>query len=659
MRWYCPCDLYPHLRASGNWHERITAPENVALVTQSTTGGIVERPTTDQAPLASTRRARAPGTSQPVLVLFNPAARMALAGEIVAATIRDTLGEHGVACAIVETTSEVDVSTRAAAAAATSEFSAVVAAGGDGTVHAVARGLLRGLAPDKDPVVLGILPLGTMNNIAHSLGIPEPLDAACEVLAHARPRLMDVGSADGHLFIEVAGMGVEARLVAHSESIKGRLLRSPSTLLEMVGILRRFRPARVVLDLDGQRLTLRALQVTVCNTPRYGLSFAAAPDARMDDGWLDVVVYEGYRVWALARRYWRMLGGGRDSTPGVRHLWAREVRVAPHGATWPVHTDGTRSGTTPVTVRVLPGALQVIAPPAPDDGRHGGLTPPEVWLRAAVPPATTVAAQAALAAATHTGETLAASAENLLQSLEARTDEARAAVGVVPSRRGARRARVLRLAYLGGLAGSLALTYAVHRANVLPGDLRLTRAMQRHRTVARDRFWRAVAAPGFPELSTPLVALTAAGFWGLRLRLEALFMVLASGTNAANWLIKRLVRRERPDIHMVHVAKVINEPGFPSGHVMHYLSFYGFLAAAALANLRPSRLRRTVVATCLAMVGLVGPSRVYLGAHWPSDVAAGYLYGGLYLGGLLELYARAKQRQAAKLHPGPGVGDVR
>ena len=234
----------------------------------------------------------------------------------------------------------------------------------------------------------------------------------------------------------------------------------------------------------------------------------------------------------------------------------------------------------------------------------------------------------------------------LPQALEARSDEARAAVGVEPPRRSARRARALRLVYLAGLAGSLALTYAVRRANLLPGDLRLTRALQRRRSPLADRFWSTVAAPGFPEYSTPLVAVAAVGFLALRLRTEAIFMLLASGTNAANWAIKRLVRRERPTAQHVRVAKVINEPGFPSGHVMHYLSFYGFLAAAALANLRPSRLRRAIVGVCLAMIGLVGPSRVYLGAHWPSDVAAGYLYGGLYLGGLLEVYARVKQRQS-------------
>jgi undecaprenyl-diphosphatase len=585
----------------------------------------------------------------PVLVVFNPDARAAQGGVVDAAAIEWQLHRVGVDCAVVRAASEEEARHRTAAAAGTGTWRAVVAAGGDGTVHAVAEGLLIAQAASRAgdgviqpaparPAVLGILPLGTMNNLANSLGIPDDLAAACAVLARAEPRPLDIGQIDGrYVFLEEAGAGLEAALCPCAEALKGRILVDPRAAMEALRILRSFRPVRVALDLDGRRLRLRALQVSICNAPRYGMAFAAAPDARMDDGWLDVLVSERFSRWELVRHYVSIMGGRRDLRARIRRLRARCVSIAPIGTTWDVHADGQRVTHTPAVATILPGALRVLAPapPGPDapPRDEGGAL--GTLLRAATPP------NAALA-----GETLVASTEQVRQALAGASDEARRAIGVEPPQRSARRAQVLRLGYLVALVWGIATTIAVRRTGILPGDLRFTRAVQRRRSRAWDRFWSAVAAPGFPRLSAPLVAVAAVTFWALRLRLEAAFTILASGTNVANWLVKRLVGRERPTRDMVHVARVINEPGFPSGHVMHYVSFYGFLAAAALANLRPSHLRRALVGACAALIGLVGPSRVYLGAHWPSDVAAGYLFGGLYLGGLLEAYARIKRRRA-------------
>ncbi len=87
----------------------------------------------------------------------------------------------------------------------------------------------------------------------------------------------------------------------------------------------------------------------------------------------------------------------------------------------------------------------------------------------------------------------------------------------------------------------------------------------------------------------------------------------------------------------VRVLRLIKEPSFPSGHVMFYMSAFGFLKAAALATLWPSALRRAIVAVGSALIGLVGASRIYLGAHWPSDVS---VWRSLPRRGARTLYAR-------------------
>jgi undecaprenyl-diphosphatase len=220
---------------------------------------------------------------------------------------------------------------------------------------------------------------------------------------------------------------------------------------------------------------------------------------------------------------------------------------------------------------------------------------------------------------------------------------------VQPPRRAVRRLAALRTLYVAGLAVGIGASVAARRTHILPGDLRLVRLIQGRQTRAKDRFWTVVAEPGFPPWSVFGVVAPAALFWRKGLRLEAACMVASSGADGVNFVLKRVIRRERPAVdELVRVARVIREPSFPSGHVMHYVATFGFLSAAALANLKPSPTRVAIVGGCAGATALVGPSRVYLGAHWPSDVGAGYLFGGLYLAGLLEAYTALKRRQAAR-----------
>lgn len=83
---------------------------------------------------------------------------------------------------------------------------------------------------------------------------------------------------------------------------------------------------------------------------------------------------------------------------------------------------------------------------------------------------------------------------------------------------------------------------------------------------------------------------------------------------------------------------------------MYYTNFYGLLIYLLATNWRSGRIRNTLIGICTMLIGTIGPSRIYLGAHWPSDVAAGYIYGGLWFSGVMALYLRVK----AWLHPFKG-----
>src|SRR6266567_2088759 len=220
----------------------------------------------------------------------------------------------------------------------------------------------------------------------------------------------------------------------------------------------------------------------------------------------------------------------------------------------------------------------------------------------------------------------------------------------VSGRRAVSRGTIFLAFYAWLLSGALMVSIIARYTQFFPGDMGITAALQKQRHPWIRRFMIAISEIGFPTLSIPLTIGVAGIFLGLRFRLEAIFILLTTSSNLLNALVKRLIKRPRPTKELVTVARVINEPSFPSGHVMHYTNFFGLLIYLLATNWRSGRLRNILIAICTALIVFIGPSRVYLGAHWPSDVMAGYIYGGLWFGGIMALYLRIK----SWIHPPKG-----
>jgi YegS/Rv2252/BmrU family lipid kinase len=229
----------------------------------------------------------------------------------------------------------------------------VIAAGGDGTVHAVASGLV-GTAS-----VLGIIPTGTLNNLARSLQIPDTIPAACRAIATGETRAIDVGMINEHVFLEVAGVGLEARLAPAGEEIK-----HPGILSINHGILRAlktffgFKAVRMKIAVDdGTPRSYRTFQVTICNASSYALHLQLAPHILMDDGLLDVVVYQELSKFAYLRHVLSMRLR-RPHSPTIKHLRVRSLRVI-SDVPVEIHADGEPGGFTPAKITVLPAALRI------------------------------------------------------------------------------------------------------------------------------------------------------------------------------------------------------------------------------------------------------------------------------------------------------------
>ncbi|OYT72806.1 MAG: hypothetical protein CFK52_04120 [Chloracidobacterium sp. CP2_5A] len=162
-------------------------------------------------------------------------------------------------------------------------------------------------------------------------------------------------------------------------------------------------------------------------------------------------------------------------------------------------------------------------------------------------------------------------------------------------------------------------------------EVTLTRSVQRQAWLCLPL--QAISWPGNSVLAQGSCLLLACGLlarhgWAQEARALAYVGVGAFLWNIA---LKALVGRSRPTGEIVQLHVAANGWSFPSGHVMFYTAFYGGMALFAQSKLSPSVKRASLIALCATLVGLAGVSRVFLGAHWPTDVAAGYGYGLAWL----------------------------
>lgn len=230
--------------------------------------------------------------------------------------------------------------------------SRVIVAGGDGTLHAAVQELA------KTDVALGILPQGTANNFATALRLPMDLPSAFKVIAGGEVCSVSLGEAGGEYFSEAAGIGVFAEALALTNNW-GKTKNLTLMARALVRLMVSNRPYEVSMVLDGERRIETAFNVTVANSFCFGANLPIAPQARLTDEHLDVVVIEplNRREWLP---YYRAI---RSQThmdlPKVQMLQAQSVRLESRGKER-VHVDDRTHKQTPVEIRIVPRALNVI-----------------------------------------------------------------------------------------------------------------------------------------------------------------------------------------------------------------------------------------------------------------------------------------------------------
>jgi diacylglycerol kinase (ATP) len=237
------------------------------------------------------------------------------------------------------------------------------AMGGDGTFQALAN------AAFGADVLLGVFPVGGGNDFAAGLGLPgEPLKAAAAAL-QGTPRLIDLvraRTADGRtrLYLGGGGVGLDAEAARYASGIyrrfPGRVRYIAAALRALAGYL----PLDVQIDFPGSDLPplkAKALLAAALNSPTYGAGLRLAPDARLDDGSLHVVLIEDLSVLEVLLLLPRLMRTGELRTPHVKRWRVQRLRLTTDRPSV-FHGDGEILGPTPVEVEVVPGAIRVLAP---------------------------------------------------------------------------------------------------------------------------------------------------------------------------------------------------------------------------------------------------------------------------------------------------------
>lgn len=294
------------------------------------------------------------------LLIYNPASG--------ASHPEDTLSSLQVALdpMVVETVvTQAKGDARSAAARAVrnpGKFDSILIAGGDGTVNEVVNGLLGDSVNRPSALPIGIIPHGTQNVLAGELDIPhQDLEKMHELFSRGKTREIDVGLAGDHYFTLMAGFGFDAAVIRDVARPIKQLIGPGAYMIASLGALAKYTSTYVTLTVDEEVHQTNAYLIIVANAASYGYKhIKLTPFATMDDGWLDICVFEraitdkvGFitQIMAvLARRHLR--------DPRVRYFRGRKISIQSEPEVMG-QLDGDPFKSTPLSIEVIPSALSV------------------------------------------------------------------------------------------------------------------------------------------------------------------------------------------------------------------------------------------------------------------------------------------------------------
>lgn len=291
-----------------------------------------------------------------IFIVLNP-----VAGGCEVEHVKQTLKQHcdtlGIACDIYETTGNEDLPA-IVRQAREQDYKSVIAAGGDGTVSAVASELVH------SPVSLGIIPVGTANLLARELNIPLELEAACRLAVKGGTiRKIDAMQAGNQILFSHISLGSYSRIAERTSATAKRYFRQLAyvwnALAELIGTHR----WRFNLVIDDRQYRFKAAFIMIANVGAMGASYLRwGPNIKPDDGQVDICIVRAQTLIHYISFMWHILLGYHKQSPHTRYLHAQKYIKARTKRNLPVRGDGEIIGRSSIEIKIIPMAIQIIVP---------------------------------------------------------------------------------------------------------------------------------------------------------------------------------------------------------------------------------------------------------------------------------------------------------
>lgn len=235
---------------------------------------------------------------------------------------------------------------------ATEGFKSIIAVGGDGTANESINGIV------GTDAVLGLLPIGGSNVLARELGMPMKLVDAAHVIAKKQKRTIDLGWINGRYFSMMASCGYDAYAISRTSLKVKKVIRRYAYLWAGIKDFFGYRPTEITLVLDNGKAVDKGTFVVIGNTHFYGGTHQMTPFAEIDDGFLDLIIYQGRSQLGLVRFAFHMFWKQHLNLKKVKYYRVRKVELSSKKPTL-VQVDGDHLGELPMTSKIVPKAIDV------------------------------------------------------------------------------------------------------------------------------------------------------------------------------------------------------------------------------------------------------------------------------------------------------------